>query len=182
MSSPPDAAQSPMSTSPERRVAIVTGASQGIGAGITAGYRRIGYAVVATSRSITPSDVPDLVTVAGDITEVATAEALVARAIERFGRIDALVNNAGVFIGRPFTDYTSDDFTSITGVNLAGFFHITQRVIPHMVAQGSGHIVNVTASLVDNPDARSPSALTALTKGGLAAVTRSLAIEYASRG
>ncbi|MGA2520273.1 MAG: SDR family oxidoreductase [Acidimicrobiales bacterium] len=165
-----------------RRVAIVTGASQGIGAGLTDAFLRLGYAVVGTSRSIAPTDRSELVTVRGDITAPATAEAVVTQAMERFGRIDSLVNNAGVFMGKPFTEYTVDDFTAVTKLNLAGFFHITQRVIPHMVAQGSGHIVNITTSLVDNPDARTPAALTSLTKGGLAAVTRSLAIEYASHG
>ena len=104
------------------------------------------------------------------------------QALDRFGRIDSLINNAGIFIGKPFTEYTLDDFAAITAVNLAGFFHITQRVIRQMVAQGSGHIVNITTSLVDHADSKRPSALASLTKGGLAAVTRSLAIEYASRG
>lgn len=118
----------------------------------------------------------------GDITEVETARRVVELAFDRFGRIDSLINNAGVFIGKPFTAYTLDDFVAITEVNLMGFFHITQCVIPHMVKQGSGHIVNMTTSLVDHPNSKRPAALTSLTKGGLAAVTRSLAIEYASSG
>jgi NAD(P)-dependent dehydrogenase (short-subunit alcohol dehydrogenase family) len=165
-----------------RKVAIVTGGSQGIGAALTSALRRAGYSLVATSRTIDPSDDPDLLAVAGDITRAETAQRIVEQALERFGRIDSLINNAGIFIGKPFTEYTLDDYAAITAVNLAGFFHITQRVIPQMVTQGGGHIVNVSTSLVDQPDSKRPAALAALTKGGLAAVTRSLAIEYASRG
>jgi NAD(P)-dependent dehydrogenase (short-subunit alcohol dehydrogenase family) len=165
-----------------QKVAIITGASQGIGAGLATAFRREGYAVVATSRSISPSDEPGLVTVQGDIAEPETAQRVVAQALDRFGRVDSLINNAGIFIGKPFTDYTPEDFDAITAVNLAGFFHITQRTLRQMVTQGSGHVVNVTTSLVDNADSQRPAALTSLTKGGLAAVTRSLAIEYAARG
>jgi NAD(P)-dependent dehydrogenase (short-subunit alcohol dehydrogenase family) len=107
---------------------------------------------------------------------------VVDRALERFGRIDSLINNAGMFISKPFTDYTAYEYAAITAVNLAGFFHMTQAVIPPMVTRGSGHIVNITTSIVDRASSRRPSALVALTKGGLAAVTRSLAVEYASRG
>jgi NAD(P)-dependent dehydrogenase (short-subunit alcohol dehydrogenase family) len=167
---------------PRPRVAIVTGASQGIGEGLVVGFRRAGYAVVGTSRSIPPSDDAGFVTVRGDIADPETAERVVSLALERFGRIDSLINNAGIFIGKPFTDYTLDDYTAVTAVNLAGFFHITQRAIRQMVEQGSGHVVNITTNLVDHASSASPSALTALTKGGLAAVTRSLATEYASRG
>ena len=164
------------------RVAIITGASQGIGAGLVSAFRRAGYAVVGTSRSIRASDESDFLTVQGDIAEVATAQRVVEQALDRFGRIDSLINNAGIYIGKPFTDYTADDFAAITAVNLAGFFHITQRAVRPMVAQGGGHVVNITTSLVDHADSKRPSALASLTKGGLAAVTRSLAIEYASRG
>jgi len=164
------------------KVAIITGASQGIGAGLVAGFRRSGYAVVGTSRSIPSSDAPDYLSVQGDIADAETAERVVERALDRFGRIDSLINNAGIFIGKPFTDYTPDDYAAITTVNLAGFFHITQRVIRQMVRQGGGHVVNVSTSLVDHPSRDRPSALSVLTKGGLAAVARSLAIEYASRG
>jgi NAD(P)-dependent dehydrogenase (short-subunit alcohol dehydrogenase family) len=118
----------------------------------------------------------------GDVARPETAKRVVDTALERFGRIDTLVNNAGIYIGKPFTKYTVDDYNAITAVNLAGFFHMTQAVIPTMVAHGSGHIVNVSTSLVDHPDTERPSALAALTKGGLVAVTRSLAIEYARRG
>ncbi|MGH9122215.1 MAG: SDR family NAD(P)-dependent oxidoreductase [Acidimicrobiales bacterium] len=165
-----------------RKVAVITGASQGIGAGLVTGYREAGYAVVGTSRSVHPSDDPDFVAVQGDITQAETAQHVVEVALARFGRIDSLVNNAGIFIGKPFTEYTLEDFAAITSVNLAGFFHITQRAVAQMVAQGSGHIVNITTSLVEHADSNRPAALPALTKGGLAAVTRSLAIEYASRG
>jgi len=171
----------PPSREPQK-VAIVTGASQGIGAGTAAAFVRAGYAVVATSRSIHPSGEPDVVTVPGDIAEAETAQRVVEQALDRFGRIDTLINNAGIFIGRPFTDYTRDDFDAMIAVNLAGFFHITQRAIEQMVNQGSGHVVNITTSLVDHARSASPSALTSLTKGGLDAVTRSLAIEYAARG
>jgi NAD(P)-dependent dehydrogenase (short-subunit alcohol dehydrogenase family) len=172
MSAPPDA----------RKVAVITGASRGIGAGLAAGYRRAGYAVVGVAPSMPPSDEQDYLTLQGDITEAETAQRVVDRALERFGRVDTLVNNAGIYIGKPFTEYTLDDYLAITAVNLTGFFHITQRTIPQMVTQGSGHIVNVSTSLVDRADSKRPSALPALTKGGLVAVTRSLAIEYASRG
>jgi NAD(P)-dependent dehydrogenase (short-subunit alcohol dehydrogenase family) len=148
---------------------------------VVAALRGAGYAVVATSRSIPSSDDPDLLAVQGDIAEPDTAQRVVDQALDRFGRIDSLINNAGIFIGKPFTDYTPDDYAAITTVNLSGFFWITQLAIGQMVAQGGGHVVNVTASLVDHPDADAPSALPALTKGGLAAVTRSLAAEYASR-
>ena len=146
------------------------------------GVPQRGYAVVGTSRSIRPSEAHDFLTVQGDIAQVETAQRVVEQALDRFGRIDSLVNNAGIYIGKPFTDYTADDFAAITAVNLAGFFHITQRAVRPMVAQGGGHVVNVTTSLVDHADSKRPSALASLTKGGLAAVTRSLAIEYASRG
>ena len=160
----------------------VTGASHGIGAGLVAGFRGAGYAVVATSRSIGPAEDADVLTVAGDLAEPDTARRVVAGAVERFGRIDTLVNNAGVFVAKPFTEYTPEDYAAVTAVNLTGFFHLTQRVIAQMVAQGGGHVVNITASLVDHADSAAPSALAALTKGGLAAVTRALATEYAGRG
>ena len=172
-----------MNAVPEaRKVAVITGASQGIGAGLAAGYRQAGYAVVGVALSMPPSNEPDYLSIEGDITEVETAQRVVDQALDRFGRVDTLVNNAGIYIGKPFTDYTLDDYVAITAVNLAGFFHITQRMIPQMVSRGSGHIVNISTSLVDHADSKRPSALPALTKGGLVAVTRSLAIEYATRG
>jgi NAD(P)-dependent dehydrogenase (short-subunit alcohol dehydrogenase family) len=165
-----------------QKVVIITGASQGIGEGLVAGFRRAGYGVVGTSRSIHSYDGSDYVTVQGDIAEPETARRVVEQALDRFGRVDSLINNAGIFISKPFTEYTPDDFASITAVNLAGFFYVTQHSIRQMVTQGSGHVINVTTSIVDHADSERPSALVALTKGGLAAVTRSLAIEYASRG
>ena len=165
-----------------RRVAIITGASRGIGAGLTSAFRAAGYAVVGAALSMPHSDEPDLLAVEGDLTERETAQRVVDLARERFGRIDSLINNAGVFIGKPFGDYTVEDYAAITAVNLAGFFHITQLAIEQMVVQRSGHVVNVSTSLVDQPDSERPAALAALTKGGLVAASRSLAIEYASRG
>jgi NAD(P)-dependent dehydrogenase (short-subunit alcohol dehydrogenase family) len=164
-----------------QKVAIVTGGSQGIGAALVEAFRRDGYAVVATARSMEPPSDPGVIAVSGDIADPATAGRVVDRAREHFGRVDCLVNNAGVYIGKPFTDYTADDYAAITAVNLAGFFHITQQVIPLMIDQGGGHVVNISTSLVDQPDRTRPAALAALTKGGLVAVTRSLAIEYAAR-
>src|SRR5437660_4764980 len=164
------------------KVAIVTGASHGIGAGLVAGFRGVGYAVVGNSRSISSVEESDYLTVEGDIADAEVAQRAVDRALDQFGRIDSLVNNAGIFLARPFTDYTADEYAAITAVNLAGFFHITQAAIRHMVTQGSGHVVNITTSVVERASSKRPSALVALTKGGLAAVTRSLAIEYASRG
>jgi NAD(P)-dependent dehydrogenase (short-subunit alcohol dehydrogenase family) len=165
-----------------QKVALITGASQGIGAGLVGAYRKLGYAVIATSRTIAPSDDPGILTVRGDIADPATAERVIAAGVERFGRIDTLVNNAGIFVAKPFTDYTQDDYAAMTGVNLTGFFRITQLAIGHMLTHGGGHIVNITTSLVDNADSRVPSVLASLTKGGLQSATKSLAIEYATRG
>ncbi len=170
------------STAKDQRVAIVTGGSQGIGAGVVAAYRRRGWAVVANALTIKPSDEPDLVAVDGDIADPATSDRIVGAALERFGRVDSLVNDAGVFISKPFTEYTARDYALATGVNLSGFFWMTQRVVTEMLKGAGGHIVNISATVADYADSGSPSALAALTKGGLAAVTRSLAIEYASRG
>ena len=165
-------------------VAIITGASQGIGAGLVTGYRSAGYAVVGVALSFPPADrdESDYVAVAGDITDAQTARRAVDQARDRFGRIDTLINNAGVYIGKPFTEYTFDEYEAITAVNLTGFFLITQLAIAEMVARGSGHVVNISTSLVDNADSTRPAALPALTKGGLVAATGSLAIEFASRG
>ncbi|MFI9802104.1 SDR family NAD(P)-dependent oxidoreductase [Streptomyces sp. NPDC052302] len=165
-----------------QKVAIVTGASQGIGAAVVEGYRKLGYAVVATSRTIAPSDDPAVLTVQGDIADPATAERVVTAAIERFGRIDAVVNNAGIFVAKPFTDYTAEDYAAVSGINLDGVFHLTQRAVPHLLAQGGGHVVSITTSLVDNADSRVPSVLASLSKGGIQAATKSLAVEYATRG
>lgn len=169
-------------TRPTPKVAVVTGASQGIGAGVVAAYRKLGWAVVATSRSIPVSDDPGLITVQGDVADPVTADRVIATVVERFGRLDTLINNAGVFIAKGFTDYTADDYAAVTGVNLDGFFRITQRAVEQMLTAGAGHVVNVTTSLVDNADSRVPSVLASLTKGGLQSATKSLAIEYATRG
>ncbi|MDX1205772.1 SDR family oxidoreductase [Sinorhizobium medicae] len=166
----------------EQKVVIVTGASQGIGAGLVRAYRDRDYRVVATSRSIKPSGDPDIHTVAGDISKPETAERIVREGIEHFGRIDSLVNNAGVFLAKPFIEMTQEDYEHNLGVNVAGFFHITQRAAVEMLKQGSGHIVSITTSLVDQPMVGMPSALASLTKGGLNAVTRSLAMEFSRSG
>jgi NAD(P)-dependent dehydrogenase (short-subunit alcohol dehydrogenase family) len=165
-----------------RKVAIVTGGSQGIGAGIVEGYRHGEWAVVAAARTITASDDPAVQTVAGDLSDPATAERVVGAALETFGRIDTLINNAGLYVSKPFIDYSAHDYDAVVGINLTGFFRLTQLAISHMLERGAGHIVNITSTLVDVADSSAPSVLTALTKGGLAAATRSLAIEYASRG
>jgi NAD(P)-dependent dehydrogenase (short-subunit alcohol dehydrogenase family) len=183
----------------QSKVVVITGASQGIGAGLVDGFLARGYRVVANSRSIAerPESKPgsgppadNVVGVAGDIADPAVAERVIARAVEAFGRVDTLVNNAGIFISKPFTEYTAADFTRKTSVNLAGFFYVTQQAVRQMLKQpllkqdggdfGSrGHIVQITTTLVGQPVKGVPSALASLTKGGLDAVTRSLAIEYA---
>jgi NAD(P)-dependent dehydrogenase (short-subunit alcohol dehydrogenase family) len=164
------------------KVAIVTGGSEGIGAGVVDGYRRHGWSVVANARTIKPSDDDDLHTVEGDVSQPATGDRIVGETLEHFGRIDTLVNNAGLFISKPFTDYTAKDYESVVGVNLTGFFWLTQRVIGEMLKQDSGHVVNITTTLVNYANSAEPTVLAALTKGGVDAATRSLAIEYASRG
>ena len=165
-----------------QKVAVITGGSQGIGAGLVAGYRELGWAVVASARRMKPSDDPDLLAVEGDIADPGTADQIIDAALGRFGRVDTLVNNAGIFLGKPFTEYTAADYAAVIGVNLTGFFYLTQRAITEMLPRGSGHVVNMSATVADVADSSSPSVLAALTKGGLAAATRSLAIEYASRG
>ena len=168
--------------STEKKVAIITGASQGIGAALVKAYRERNYRVVATSRSIKQGGDPSILAVSGDIGDPATAERVVTGAMSRFGRIDSLVNNAGIFISKPFTEYTIDDFRAKIWTNLAGFFHVTQRAAAEMLKQGSGHIVNITTSLTDHAVAGVPAALANLTKGGLNSVTKALAIEYAANG
>ena len=166
----------------EQKVVIITGASQGIGAELVKGYHDRNYRVVANSRSIKPSSDPDILAVPGDVADPKTAEKIVAQALERFGRIDSLVNNAGIFVAKPFTSYTDEDYASIIAINLGSFFQVTRRVAAEMLKQGSGHIVQITTSLVDHANSNVPSVLASLTKGGLNAATKSLAIEYASRG
>src|ERR1700687_1024988 len=168
--------------STERKVAIVTGASQGIGAGILQAFRDRNYRVVATSRSIKPIADSDVVTVQGDVGARDTAERVFKTAFERFGRVDTLVNNAGMFIAKPFTVYSQDDYAFYISTNVTGFFHMTQRALELMSKQGRGHIVTITTSLVDQPMSSVPAALASLTKGALSAATRALAIEYAKTG
>jgi NAD(P)-dependent dehydrogenase (short-subunit alcohol dehydrogenase family) len=138
-----------MSTQP--KVAVITGASQGIGAGLVLGFLDRGYRVVANSRSIPPDASADVLAVAGDFTDPAVADRVIGGAVERFGRVDTLVNNAGVFVVKPFTEYTEADFAHVLAVNLAGFFHISQRAIRQMLAQVGGHVVNLTTTLVGQP-------------------------------
>ena len=171
-----------MNDDQEQRVAIITGGSQGIGAGLVAGYRRQGWAVVASAKTIKPSEDRDVLTVPGDIAEPATADRIIGGALGRFGRIDTLVNDAGIYLSKPFTDYTADDYARVVAVNLTGFFILTQRAVAEMLKRGSGHVVNLTATIAEYSNSSEPAVLAALTKGGLAAATRSLAIEYASRG
>jgi len=166
----------------DRPVAIITGGSQGIGAGLVAGYREQGWAVVASARTIAPSQDPALVTVEGDLQDAATADRIVGAALGQFGRLDTLVNNAGVYLSKPFTDYTADDYATVVGVNLTGFFLLTQRVIAEMLKRSGGHVVNMAATVAERANSAVPEVLAALTKGGIASATRSLAIEYATRG
>lgn len=166
----------------DQKVAVITGASQGIGAALVKAYRDRDYRVIATSRSIEPSNDEEVLAIPGDIADRRTAERAISEGVARFGRIDTLVNNAGIFIAKPFTQYTEADYAAVLGVNVTGFFHITQLAIAQMEKQGSGHVVQITTSLVDHADSRVPSVLASLTKGGLSAATKALAIEYAKRG
>ena len=168
--------------SSDRKVAVITGASQGMGAALVEAYRDRDYAVVATARSIKPTNDDQILAVPGDIGDRTTAERAISQGLARFGRIDTLINNAGLFIAKPFTQYSEADYAAILGVNLAGFFHMTQLAIAEMEKRGSGHIVQITTSLIDHANSQVPSVLASLTKGGLDAATRSLAIEYAKRG
>lgn len=165
-----------------RRVAVITGASQGIGAGLVEAYLDKGYRVVATSRSVKANGNPDLLAIAGDIGDPATGPRVIEEAIRQFGRINTLVNNAGIFVASPFTAYTAEQYGDVVATNLDGFFHITQAAVETMERQGFGHVVSITTTLVDHPTSKVPSVLASLTKGGIAAATRSLAVEYATRG
>ena len=165
----------------ERKVVVITGASRGIGAQLSKAYRQIGYQVIANSRSMRESNDPAILAIEGDISRPETAERILGMAAERFGRIDTLVNNAGVFIPKPFTEYSEKEFAAMIAVNLSGFFHLSQKAAASMLRMGSGHIVTITTTIAEQPVASLPAALVALTKGGLNAITRSLAIEYASR-
>jgi NAD(P)-dependent dehydrogenase (short-subunit alcohol dehydrogenase family) len=169
------------------KTAIVTGASQGIGAGLVTAFLERGYRVVATSRSITKSgafrDAENLALVDGDVADPAAAAKIAETAVVRFGTIDVVVNNAGIFFSKPFLDYTLEDFRSLAATNLEGFLHVTQRAIKQMLLQKSGgSVIAISSSMVENPIAGVPSSVPMITKGGLEAVTRSLAIEYAKEG
>jgi NAD(P)-dependent dehydrogenase (short-subunit alcohol dehydrogenase family) len=168
--------------STETKVAVITGASQGIGAALIKAYRGRNYRVVATARSVKPWNDDDILVVPGDIADPKTAQRVISEGVARFGRIDTLVNNAGIFMAKPFTEYTETDYAAMVGVNLTGFFHITQRAIAEMEKRGSGHIVQITTALVDHAMSSVHAVLASLTKGGLNAATKSLAIEYAKRG
>src|SRR5580692_10160002 len=148
-----------ISMNSERKVAVITGASRGIGAALVDAYRGLDYAVVATARSIGSSNDGQILAVPGDIADRKTAERVISEGVARFGRIDTLVNNAGIFIAKPFTAYTEADYGSMLGVNVSGFFHITQLAIAEMEKHGSGHVVQITTSLVDNANVRIPSVL-----------------------
>src|SRR4029077_18836868 len=166
---------------------IVTGASQGIGAALVKTFLERGYSVVANSRNMTRSGafVPSdrLALVDGDIGQIATATKIAETATSKFRSIDALINNAGIFFSKPFTDYTADDFKALASTNLEGFIYITQLAVKQMVAQKSGgSIVSITTSLVEHPIAGVPASVPMITKGGIEAITRNLAIEYAKDG
>lgn len=165
-----------------QKVVVVTGASQGIGAETVKAFRKAGHRVVATARSVQPSQDPDVLAIAGDIADPATARRVIDEAMDRFGRVDTVVNNAGVFVAKPFTQYTAEDYAWVLGVNLSGFFYVTQFAVAQMEKQSSGHILSITTALVNHANSHVPSVLASLTKGGIDAATRSLAIEYAKRG
>src|SRR5947199_8971807 len=167
-----------------QKTVVVTGASRGIGAGVVKAFLARGYDVVGTARSATKSKElsasDHLAVIDGDIGQFETAQRVAELAIKKFGSIDTVVANAGIFLVKPFTDYTADDFRTLVSTNLAGFIYITQLAVKQMLAQKSGgSIVSITAALVDNPIAGEPASLPMITKGGLNAVTRSLAMEYA---
>jgi len=165
-----------------QKVVVVTGASQGIGAEVVKAFRKLDYRIVATSRSIKPSDDENILSIAGDIGDATTAKRVISEGVARFGRIDTLVNNAGIYIGKPFTEHTAEDYAAVMNVNMAGFYHITQLAIAEMEKHSSGHVVTVTASIGPTAISGIYSVLAAMTKGGLNAATKSLAIEYAKKG
>jgi NAD(P)-dependent dehydrogenase (short-subunit alcohol dehydrogenase family) len=167
-----------------QKTAIVTGASQGIGAAIVDALLNARYNVVATSRNVNQSleASSNLVLVAGDIGKKEAAEKVVTAAMENFGGIDLLVTNAGIFSTKPFTDFTTDDFNALVSTNLLGFLYITQLAVKQMLKQKSGAVVSITAALADQPIAGVNAAVPMITKGGLNAVIKSLAIEYAKEG
>lgn len=163
-------------------VAVITGASRGIGAALIPAYRALDYGVVAVARTIADSTDPDMLTVSADISEPGAGDRIVAAALRRFGRIDTVVNNAGIFVARPFTEYTDADYDAVLGVNVRGFFELTRAAMPTLLHGGRGHVVTISTTLVEHANSALPSVLASLSKGGLTAATRSLAIEYAGRG
>jgi NAD(P)-dependent dehydrogenase (short-subunit alcohol dehydrogenase family) len=173
-------------TENHKHTALITGASSGIGLGLTKGFLAAGYNVVANSRKITtagtltPSD--DLLLIDGDVGEPSTASSLVHAASQRFGGLDVLINNAGIFVPKPFVEYTPEEFLRVVSTNLAGFFYVSQAAIRNMQQRGGGHIITISTTLAQQPVAGVTAALTSLTKGGLNSVTRGLAIEYATQG
>jgi NAD(P)-dependent dehydrogenase (short-subunit alcohol dehydrogenase family) len=168
----------------DTKTAIVTGAEQGIGAGLVERFLQEGYNVVGTSLHASQSSTaaPRLIFVEGDIGKQETAAKTVDAALKNFGTIDVLVNNAGVFIVKPFTEYTAEDFNAVAHVNLLGFMHITQLGVKQMLKQKSGNVVTITGALADNPIAGVNASVSMITKGGLNTITRHLAIEYAKEG
>ena len=171
----------------KQKTAIVTGASQGIGAAVANMFLERGYNVVGNSREISRKNElqrsDKLALVDGDIGLSSTAEMIVGTAVNRFGSVDALVNNAGIFLAKPFTEYTLEDFRALSSTNLDGFIHTTQLVVKHMLAQRSGgSVVSITTSIVDHPIAALTASVAMITKGGIDAISRSLAMEYAAQG
>jgi NAD(P)-dependent dehydrogenase (short-subunit alcohol dehydrogenase family) len=169
-----------------KQTVVITGASSGIGFGLTKAFLAEGFNVVANSRrvkeagTLTPAD--DLLLVDGDVGEASTARNLINSAEQRFGRVDVLINNAGIFVPKPFVEYTHEDFRRVVSTNLAGFFYVSQDAIRHMQKNGGGQIITISTTLAQQPVAGVNAALTSLTKGGLNSVTRGLAIEYAAEG
>ena len=167
----------------KNKTAIVTGAQQGIGAGIVDGFLKNGYSVVATSLRASESlrSSPDLIVIDGDIRDSETAAKSIEAALSRFGSVDVLVNNAGIYITKPFTEFTTDDFNALVSINLLGFLHMTQLAVKQMLKQQSGCVISISAALADNPIAGVNASVSMITKGGLNTVTRHLAIEYAKQ-
>jgi len=169
-----------------KQTAVITGASSGIGLGLARGFLAAGYQVLANSRSMTRAKTltasDNLMLVDGDVGDPSAARNLIERAVERFGTVDVLINNAGIFVPKRFTDYTAEDFGRVVSTNLAGFFYVSQEAARHMRQSGGGHILTITTTLAQQPVAGVNAALTNLTKGGLNSVTRALAIEYAAEG
>ena len=165
-----------------REVAVITGASRGIGAALVQAFRSRNCRVVATSRSIQPCRDEDLVTVQGDVADPKTADRVFKEAVDRFGRVDTLVNNVGMFMAKPFTAYSHDDYALYIATNVTGFFHMTQRALELMSRVRRGHVVTITSSLADQPMTSLQGTLTSLTKGALNAATKALAIEHARNG